>query len=109
MLNEMIEIIENLEIYPDNMLKNMNIYGGVIFSQKVLLLLVEKGISREEAYQLVQKNAHLAWNSKGGNFKENLENDESIMTLVNKSELNKCFDPSIHLDNLNVIWNRLNI
>ena len=54
MLREMKEIINNLKVYPDNMLKNLNIYGGVIFSQKVLLLLVEKGMSREKAYSLVQ-------------------------------------------------------
>tara|TARA_Y100001978_G_C23647007_1_gene411341 strand:- start:417 stop:1307 length:891 start_codon:yes stop_codon:yes gene_type:complete len=109
MLREMMEIFENLKIYPENMLKNMNIYGGVIFSQKVLLLLINKGLSREEAYKSVQKNAHLAWNTEKGNFKENLEKDNSIMHLVNQSELDKCFDPSIHLNNLNVIWDRLNI
>jgi len=109
MISEMIEIIDNLKIYPDNMLKNMNIYGGVIFSQKVLLLLIEKGISREEAYKLVQRNAHLAWNTKSGNFKENLEKDTTIMNLVNQTELNDCFDPSFHLNNLNVIWERLSI
>ena len=109
MLHEMVEIIENLKVYPDNMLKNMNIYGGVIFSQKVLLLLVEKGISREEAYKLVQKNAHLAWNTENGNFKENLIKDENIMNLINITELDQCFDPSVHLNNLNVIWDRLNI
>ena len=64
MLREMKEIINNLKVYPDNMLKNLNIYGGVIFSQKVLLLLVEKGLSREKAYALVQKNAHEAWNNE---------------------------------------------
>ena len=109
MLSEMIDIIENLKIYPENMLNNLNIYGGVIFSQKVLLLLIEKGISREEAYKLVQSNAHTAWNSKYGNFKENLEKDQKIMDLINQEELNECFNPSIHLINLNVIWKRLNI
>jgi len=109
MLSEMIDIVENLKIYPENMLNNLNIYGGVIFSQKVLLLLIEKGISREEAYKLVQSNAHTAWNSKYGNFKENLEKDQKIMDLINQEELNECFNPSIHLINLNVIWKRLNI
>ena len=55
MLREMKDIVGNLEVYQKNMLKNLNIYGGVIFSQKVLLLLVEKGLSREKAYRLVQK------------------------------------------------------
>ena len=109
MLREMTEIIDNLKVYPKNMIKNINIYGGVIFSQKVLLLLVEKGISREEAYRLVQKNAHLAWNSEEGNFRRNIEGDNEIMRLIKKSELDQCFDPAIQLINLNVIWDRLSI
>ena len=109
MLREMKEIINNLKVYPDNMLKNLNIYGGVIFSQKVLLLLVEKGMAREKAYSLVQKSAHQAWNNENGNFKENIEGDQEIMTLVSENDLKVCFDPSIHLNNLNVIWDKLNI
>ena len=109
MLREMKEIINNLKVYPDNMLKNLNIYGGVIFSQKVLLLLVEKGMSREKAYSLVQKNAHQAWNNENGNFKKNIEGEQEIMTLVTENDLKVCFDPSIHLNNLNVIWDKLSI
>ena len=109
MLREMTEIVANLKVYPENMLKNLNIYGGVIFSQKVLLLLVKKGLSREKAYSLVQKNAHQAWNSKDGNFMQNLEEDQEIMTLLSKEDLKECFDPSIHLNNLNVIWKKLSI
>ena len=109
MLREMSEIISTLKVYPDNMIKNINVYGGVIFSQKVLLLLVEKGLSREKAYTLVQKNAHEAWNKDGGNFKENIKRDEEIMELVTQKDLEKCFDPSIHLTNLNVIWEKLSI
>ena len=109
MLREMKEIINNLKVYPDNMLKNLNIYGGVIFSQKVLLLLVEKGMSREKAYSLVQKSAHQAWNNENGNFKENIEGDQEIMALVTENDLKECFDPSMHLNNLNVIWEKLSI
>ena len=109
MLREMKEIINNLKVYPENMLKNLNIYGGVIFSQKVLLLLVEKGLSREKAYSLVQKNAHQAWNNENGNFKQNIEGDQEIMALVTEHDLKECFDPSIHLNNLNVIWKKLSI
>jgi len=109
MLREMTEIISNLKVYPENMLKNLNIYGGVIFSQKVLLLLVEKGLSREKAYSLVQKNAHQAWNTQAGNFKQNIEQDPEIMELVNENDIRECFDPSIHLNNLNVIWEKLSI
>ncbi|ABM72852.1 Fumarate lyase:Adenylosuccinate lyase [Prochlorococcus marinus str. MIT 9515] len=109
MLREMQEIINNLEVYPENMFKNLNIYGGVIFSQKVLLLLVEKGLSREKAYSLVQKNAHQAWNNENGNFKKNIEKDQEIMKLVTENDLKECFDPNIHLNNLNVIWEKLSI
>jgi len=109
MLREMSEIISNLQVYPANMLKNLNVYGGVIFSQKVLLLLVEKGLTREKAYSLVQKNAHQAWNAIDGNFKKNIEEDKEIMELITSEDLKKCFDPSVHLNNLNIIWERLNI
>ena len=109
MLREMTEIVSNLQIYPENMLVNMNRYGGVIFSQKVLLLLLEKGLSREEAYELVQKNAHLAWNTSHGDFKQNIEKDKQIMNKITAAELDECFNPVIHLANLNVIWDRLSI
>ena len=109
MLREMKEIISNLKVYPENMLKNLNIYGGVIFSQKVLLLLVEKDLSREKAYSLVQKNAHQAWNNENGNFKQYIERDQQIIGLINNNEINECFDPSIHLNNLSVIWDKLGI
>ena len=109
MIREMTEIINTLMVYPENMARNMNVYGGVIFSQKVLLLLIEKGITREEAYKLVQKNAHLAWNTQNGDFKGNLEKDNTIMKLITKIELDNCFNPSAHLSNLNVIWEKLNI
>jgi len=109
MLREMQDIVSNLEVYPKNMLKNLNIYGGVIFSLKVLLLLVEKGLSREKAYSLVQKNAHQAWNTQNGNFKQNIERDNEIMDLIDQSDLEECFNPSIHLNNLSVIWEKLGI
>ena len=109
MLREMKDIVSNLGVYPKNMLKNLNIYGGVIFSQKVLLLLVEKGLSREKAYSLVQKNAHQAWNTENGNFKQNIERDNEIMNLIDQSDLEECFNPSIHLKNLSVIWEKLGI
>ena len=89
--------------------KNLNIFCGVIFSQKVLLLLVEKGFSREKAYSLVQKTAHQAWNTQNGNFKQNIERDNEIMEFIDKSDLEECVNPSIHLNNLSVIWEKLGI
>ena len=82
MITEMTAIIKGLGVYPNNMLKNLNIYGGVVFSQRVLLALVENGMSREDSYRLVQKNAHSAWNQPEGNFKKNLENDPEVMNSL---------------------------
>ena len=73
MLREMTSVVKGLGVYPDNMRRNMNVYGGVVFSQRVLLALVGTGMSREEAYRVVQRNAHTAWNTEGGNFRANLE------------------------------------
>jgi len=109
MRSEMKDIVSYLVVYPQNMLKYLNIYGGVIFRQKVLLLLVEKGLSREKAYSLVQKNAHEAWNTQNGNFKQNIERDNEIMGFFDQGDLEECFNPSIHLNNLSVIWEKLDI
>ncbi len=109
MLREMTEIVKGLGVYPKNMIKNMNIYGGVVFSQRVLLALVGKGISRENAYKIVQRNAHIAWNRDGGNFRVNLEADKEIIQNLSKEELDNCFNAEIHQENLDIIWRRLNI
>ncbi|WP_269611420.1 adenylosuccinate lyase [Prochlorococcus marinus] len=109
MITEMTEIIKGLGVYPNNMLKNLNIYGGVVFSQRVLLALVENGMSREDSYRLVQKNAHSAWNQNEGNFKKNLENDPEVMDSLSTEQLSDCFSTELHQSNLRVIWERLGI
>ncbi len=109
MLREMTEVISQLGVYPENMNRNMNIYGGVVFSQRVLLALVENGISREDAYKLVQTHAHSAWNTKSGNFRANLENDKTIQNILSKDILDECFSTEVHQENLQVIWERLGI
>jgi adenylosuccinate lyase len=109
MITEMTAIIKGLGVYPDNMLKNLNIYGGVVFSQRVLLALVENGMSRENSYRLVQKNAHSAWNQNEGNFKKNLENDPEVMNSLSTEKLSDCFSTELHQSHLRVIWERLGI
>ncbi len=109
MLREMSDVIQGLGIYKKNMTKNMNIYGGVVFSQRVLLALVENGMQREEAYKLVQKHAHEAWNKESGDFQANLKSDKSITSVLSSEQLNNCFSTTIHQANLEVIWNRLEI
>ena len=109
MLVEMTELVKNLHVYPDNMLRNMNLYGGVIFSQKVLLALVEKGMSREDAYAIVQGNAHQAWNTEGGNFQALVAKDPQVQKHLSATDLAECFNPQQHLQNLDVIYQRLGI
>jgi len=109
MLREMSEVIQDLGVYPKNMLRNMNIYGGVVFSQRVLLTLVEEGMNREDAYQVVQRNAHSAWNKEGGSFKKNLQSDQEVMKRLTEDQLANCFNTDIHQSNLDVIWRRLGI
>ena len=109
MITEMTSIIKGLGVYPNNMLNNLNIYGGVVFSQRVLLALVENGMSREESYRLVQKNAHSAWNQPEGNFKKNLENDPEVMNSLTPEKLSNCFSTQLHQSKLKVIWDRLGI
>tara|TARA_B100000700_G_C15056104_1_gene862896 strand:- start:3615 stop:4883 length:1269 start_codon:yes stop_codon:yes gene_type:complete len=109
MLREMTEVIRGLGVYPENMIRNLYIYGGVVFSQRVLLALIEKGISREEAYRIVQKNAHKAWNNENGNFREYLESDEKVTSKLSNEDIDNCFSTKLHKENLNTIWERLDI
>jgi len=108
-LREMTEVIQGLGVYPNNMLRNMNIYGGVVFSQRVLLALINSGLNRELAYKIVQRNAHSAWNNEGGDFKANLESDKEVSERLTPNQLASCFDTEIHQSNLYVIWDRLGI
>jgi adenylosuccinate lyase len=109
MLVEMTDLVKNLLIYPENMRRNMNLYGGVIFSQRVLLALVEKGMLREQAYATVQACAHQAWNTENGDFRHNISQNPQVQATLSEAELADCFDPQHHLQNLDVIYQRLGI
>jgi len=109
MLVEVTDLVKHLQVYPDNMKRNMNLYGGVIFSQGVLLALVDKGMGREEAYAIVQTHAHQAWNQDGGDFRATLSQDPQVQKLLSADELDHCFDPSRHLQNLDQVYQQLDI
>ena len=109
MLVETTKLIKNLLVYPENMKRNMNLYGGVVFSQRVLLTLVEKGINREDAYRIVQTNAHQAWNTAGGNFQKLLESDPQVTEKLSPEEIQECFNPDYQLRNLDKVYQRLDI
>ncbi len=109
MLKEITGLVKNLLVYPENMQRNMNVYGGVIFSQRVLLTLVEKGMNREEAYRVVQGCAHQAWNKIDGDFRKLIAEDETVNKTLSEAEIDACFDPNHHLKNLDDIYQRLGI
>ncbi|MEC4986780.1 MAG: adenylosuccinate lyase [Oscillatoria sp. PMC 1068.18] len=109
MLRETVNLVKNLLVYPENMKQNMNVYGGVIFSQRVLLSLVEKGMTREDAYQIVQSCAHEAWNQPDGDFQNLIAKDETVNKYLSSQEIQACFNPEHHLQNLDEIYQRLGI
>nr|WP_019507639.1 adenylosuccinate lyase [Pleurocapsa sp. PCC 7319] len=109
MLKEITSLVKNLLVYPENMKRNMNVYGGVIFSQRVLLTLVEKGMNREDAYRVVQECAHSAWNKTDGDFRQLISQDETVTKTLSTEEIDACFDPNHHLKNLDEIYQRLGI
>ena len=109
MLVEMTDLVKHLLVYPENMIKNMNVYGGVVFSQRVLLSLVEKGLSREEAYTIVQSCAHQAWNKPDGDFRALISQDENVKSLLSPTEIDDCFEAKHHLKNLDLVYQRLSI
>ena len=109
MLVELVNLVKNLLVYPDNMLRNMNVYGGVVFSQRVMLTLVEKGMIREDAYAIVQSSAHQAWNKLDGDFKGLICQDSRVKQVLTPEEIEACFDPRYPLRNLPEIYQRLGI
>jgi adenylosuccinate lyase len=108
-LREMTKVVAGLQVYPANMARNLNLYGGVVFSQRVLLALVDRGLAREEAYSLVQGHAHSAWNVEGGDFRANLEADPAITSHLNAAQLAECFSTELHQAQLDTIYGRLGI
>jgi adenylosuccinate lyase len=105
-LNLAIKLIDNLIIYPENMLRNLNITRGLIFSQTVLLRLVEKGISREEAYKIVQDSAMNVWQDTTKNLRSELAKSESIKKFFSETDLDDIFDPKKMLKNIDYIFAR---
>lgn len=108
MLNRFNSVMENIVVHKDNMLKNTNKFGGIVFSQKVLLSLVAKGLSREDAYVIVQRNALDAFQNHG-DFKANLHNDKEVTKLLSNEEIDSIFDKKAFLQNIDTIYQRFEI
>ncbi|UYM80626.1 adenylosuccinate lyase [Heyndrickxia coagulans] len=108
MLNRFGNIVKNLTVFPENMKRNMDKTLGLIYSQRVLLALIDKGMSREAAYDTVQPKAMESW-EKQVPFKELLKKDPAIQSRLTEAELEECFDYHYHLKHVDTIFDRLGL
>jgi adenylosuccinate lyase len=106
MLYRFTNMMDKLVIYPERMIYNLNMTHGVIFSQMVLLALIEKGTTREDAYAIVQNNAMKSW-QEGLEFRDLLEKDSTVAKYLQKKELAAIFNVNNFLKNLDFIFNRV--
>ena len=104
MLNKITWIMENLNIYPENMKKNLNHLKGLVFSQRVLLKLIENGMTRELAYKIVQENAMKIWHGSEDDFKTLLLKDKNVIKRLSEKEVEEIFDINYYLKNLEEIY-----
>jgi adenylosuccinate lyase len=108
MLNRFGNIIKNLTVFPENMKRNMDRTYGLIYSQRVLLKLIDKGMAREEAYDTVQPKAMQAW-EEGVQFRTLVEAEPKITDKLTPEEISECFDYSYHLSHVDTIFDRLGL
>ena len=106
MLHRLERIVKGLIVHPDNMLKNLNMTKGLIFSQQVLMKLAEKGLERQKAYVMVQRNAMQVWET-GQEFKRLIMDDEEISSHLSKGEIEEVFDLNYHLKHVDEIFERV--
>ncbi len=107
-LARLTRVLQNLVVYPDNMLKNLWLTRGLIFSQAVLLALTENGMTREQAYRLVQDNAMRCWQS-GEDFRVTIKNDAQINKVLNGRQIDDCFDENRAVRNVDYIFQKLGL
>ncbi|MEM8649433.1 MAG: adenylosuccinate lyase [Pseudomonadota bacterium] len=105
-LNRLTGVIEKLLVYPDNMMGNLNKFKGLVHSQRVLLALTQSGVSREDAYRLVQRNAMKVW-EEGKDFMEELLADKEVMEAMSEDEIREKFDLSYHTKHVDTIFSRV--
>jgi len=108
MLNKFIGVVRDLIVYPRNMVRNIEKTNGLVFSQGLLLALARKGLTREQAYQLVQNNAMSTWSSDG-DFKSSVRNDTQIQEHLTCEEIDGCFDLYHNLRNVDFIFKRVGL
>ena len=105
-LNRLNNVVENMVVYPDNMMKNLEKFNGLVFSQRVLLSLTQKNISREDSYLMVQRNSMKVWNDEGS-FYELIKKDKEICSILSNDEIDDIFDLNYHLKHIEEIFQRV--
>lgn len=105
-LSRLTSVIDKLVIYPDNMMANLNKFRGLVHSQRVLLALTQKGVSREDAYRLVQRNAMRVW-EEGADFLTELKGDEEVLAAMSETEIEEKFDLAYHTKHVDTIFKRV--
>ena len=105
-LNRLTNVVENMVVYPENMMKNLEKFNGLVFSQRVLLSLTQKNISREESYSMVQRNSMKVWNEEGS-FYDLIKADKEISSILSKEEIDDIFDLNYHLKQVETIFKRV--
>jgi len=108
MLRRFMNIVKNLTVFPENMKRNMDRTFGLIYSQQVMLKLIEKGLTREQAYDIVQPRAMQAWEEQRS-FRAIVEEDATVSSTLLKEELDSCFDYRYHLKHVDTIFQRLGL
>ena len=105
-LARLTNVIDKLVIYPENMQKNLDRLGGLVHSQRVMLALTQKGVSREDSYRLVQRNAMPVWRGEG-EFKALLNADGEVMAKLSAAEIDDLFDLGYHFKHVDTIFRRV--
>ena len=105
-LARLTQVVDKLVIYPDNMIANMNKFRGLVHSQRVLLALTQKGVSREDSYRLVQRNAMRVW-EQNADFMQELKKDKEIQSVLSSSEIEDKFDLAYHTKHVDTIFERV--
>ncbi len=108
MLERMTRIVTNLNVYPENMKRNMERTFGLVYSQRLLLMLIEKGLNREDAYDTVQPLTMQAWEEQRS-FRDIVNASEALTSRLSKEEIDDAFDPNYHLRNVDVIFERVGL
>lgn len=106
MLARLTRVLDKLVVYPENMLRNLELTGGLLFSQQVMLALTQKGLTREDAYRLVQRNAMAVW-QEGGGLQTRLAQDPEVAKHLNGEELEALFDLGYHLKHVDAIFSKV--